>query len=127
MRVPRLTLFTSGPSCTLCTVAKADLLALKQQIPFDLTIYDIRRSEAASYDAYEQTVWRRLYQYDVPVLHRYLPPTRGEVEESDFEGLRRGGRVAKHRIDKEKLLVQLREWTKELEKESRGEGTKETE
>lgn len=118
-RIPQLTLFTS-PTCTLCTVAKADLHSLQRQIPFDLSIYDIR-SSAPSYDPYEQTVWRRLYQYDVPVLHRWLAPERGakevEVEGSDFEGLRRGGRVAKHRIDKEKLLRQLREWTKELNSE----------
>ena len=116
MRIPRLTLFTSGPACSLCTVAKADLAALQKLQPFDLTIYDIRRSESASYDPYEQTVWRRLYQYDVPVLHRNLDSTTEDEGEagSSFEGLRKGGRVMKHRIDKEKLLSKLREWTKEL-------------
>lgn len=64
-RLPRLVLFTGGPSCSLCEVAKADLAAVHRSTPFDLTLYDIRRPQ--NYDPStlaesDRTVWRRLYQ-----------------------------------------------------------------
>ena len=116
-RLPHLTLFTSGPQCTLCTVAKADLAALQHSVPFHLDLYDIRRPLGVDPDYSDRTAWRRLYQYDVPVLHR------GAVEWgfdrlSGREGP--GGRIMKHRIDKEKLAGLVRKWTEELKEEEKG-------
>lgn len=112
--LPHLTLFTSGPQCTLCTVAKADLAALQLTTPFHLDLYDIRRPAIPETDpeaASDRTAWRRLYQYDVPVLHRGavgwgFDRLSGRVGE--------GGRVMKHRIDKEKLAGLVKRWTYEL-------------
>ncbi|KAK4698589.1 zinc finger CCHC domain-containing protein 8, partial [Phenoliferia sp. Uapishka_3] len=87
-RLPRLVLFTGGPSCSLCEVAKADLAAVQRLTPFHLSLYDIRRPphyDPSTVEESDRTVWRRLYQYDIPVLHR--------AEGNDFETLagRRGG------------------------------------
>ena len=112
MRLPKLTLFTSGPACSLCTVAKADLQLVQKIIPFELNIYDIRRLPGQDQYDYDRTAWRRLYQYEVPVLHR--------SENLSFEGLSGrisgsgGGRIMKHRIDKEKLVELIKKWTIEL-------------
>lgn len=53
-------------------------------------------------------------QYDIPVLHR--------AESSSFEALsgrtgEGGGRIMKHRIDKEKLRELVVKWTEELNRE----------
>lgn len=61
-RLPTLTLFTSGPLCSLCDVAKADLAAVQKQHPFHLKLYDIRRKQGDDPQEYERTAWRRLYQ-----------------------------------------------------------------
>lgn len=66
-RLPRLVLFTGGPSCSLCEVAKADLAAVRATTPFHLSFYDIRRPPNPNYDPStieesDRTVWRRLYQ-----------------------------------------------------------------
>lgn len=117
-KLPHLTLFTSGPQCTLCTVAKAELAQLQETVPFHLDLYDIRRPAGVDPDYSDRTAWRRLYQYDVPVLHR------GAVEWgfdrlSGREGP--GGRIVKHRIDREKLAVLIKQWTEELRLEEGGE------
>lgn len=63
-RLPTLTLFTSGPLCSLCDVAKADLADVQKVQPFHLKLYDIRRKlgEQEDREEYERTAWRRLYQ-----------------------------------------------------------------
>lgn len=147
-RLPTFTLFT-GPNCSLCDVAKADLAELRKkvrscsfvhsksvlttellQVPFNLEYYNIKRVEDDP-DEYNRTAWRRLYQvrsthrlddetlltsipvqYDIPVLHLHPPG------DSTLEGLSGkkayGGRVQKHRIDKEKLQALVKEWTVKL-------------
>ncbi|GAA5856410.1 hypothetical protein JCM8547_008731 [Rhodosporidiobolus lusitaniae] len=110
-RVPTFTLFT-GPHCSLCDVAKADLAELRKKVPFNLNLYNIKRLAGEDPDEYNRTAWRRLYQYDIPVLH--LHPAGDQTLEalSGKKGL--GGRIAKHRIDKDKLEKQIREWTSKL-------------
>ena len=135
-RLPTLTLFTSGPLCSLCDVAKADLAAVQKQHPFHLKLYDIRRKQGDDLQEYERTAWRRLYQvrlfslqricmerltltdvaseqYDVPVLHY---GASGEDSLDSLAGRKgqKGGRVMKHRIDKDKLAELVKEWTRQL-------------
>lgn len=72
-RLPTLTLFTSGPLCSLCDVAKADLAAVQQQHPFNLKLYDIRRKQGDDPQEYERTAWRRLYQVRLCFLWQRSP------------------------------------------------------
>ncbi|GAA5974781.1 hypothetical protein JCM21900_000444 [Sporobolomyces salmonicolor] len=113
LRLPKLTLFTSGPQCSLCEVAKRDLAEVQKTAPFHLALYDIRRPAGPDPDEYDRTTWRRLYQYDVPVLHL--------SSDSSFDSLAGrkgyGGRVMKHRINKRKLLVLVKQWTEDLNRE----------
>ncbi|GAA5971364.1 hypothetical protein JCM11641_008324 [Rhodosporidiobolus odoratus] len=111
LRLPSLTLFTSGPLCSLCDVAKADLAEVRKKVPFNLELYDIRRVKDDP-DEYNRVAWRRLYQYDVPVLHLHA---EGDTSIEALSGKKGwGGRVAKHRIDKDKLEKLVTEWTKKL-------------
>ncbi|WVR07151.1 hypothetical protein IAU60_004192 [Kwoniella sp. DSM 27419] len=89
--LPRLTLFTGGKECSLCEVAKHELGVLRRTTPFELDLWDIR-DPPANVDAKEAKKWRRLYQYDIPVLHL------GDK------------RIQKHRIDKSKLQEAIEEW-----------------
>ncbi|SCZ91937.1 BZ3500_MvSof-1268-A1-R1_Chr5-3g08232 [Microbotryum saponariae] len=116
-KLPHLTLFTSGPQCTLCTVAKDVLAEAQSQSPFHLRVYDIRKTASDTLDQQiERTAWRRLYQYDVPVLH--LTAHDGGFD--DLAGrtgggrLFKGGRVMKHRIDHDKLVELVKKWTQQL-------------
>ncbi|GAA5952930.1 hypothetical protein JCM8115_002386 [Rhodotorula mucilaginosa] len=120
-RLPTLTLFTSGPLCSLCDVAKADLAAVQKQHPFHLKLYDIRRKQGDDLQEYERTAWRRLYQYDVPVLHY---GASGEDSLDSLAGRKgqKGGRVMKHRIDKDKLAELVKEWTRQLNSNNSDEG-----
>jgi hypothetical protein len=60
---------------------------------------------------------RSLQQYDIPVLHL--------SEAEDFDSLAgrtngkvlKGGRVMKHRIDQEKLVSLVQEWTEKLNRQ----------
>ncbi|GAA6062296.1 hypothetical protein JCM10212_004384 [Sporobolomyces blumeae] len=110
LRLPNLTLFTGGPECSLCEVAKADLKRVQANAPFHLSYYNIRRQPGDDPDESDRTAWRRLYQYDIPVLHL--------SEDSSFESLAgrtgKGGRVMKHRIDTDKLERLVKEWTRAL-------------
>ncbi|GAA5937943.1 hypothetical protein JCM3775_002403 [Rhodotorula graminis] len=70
LRLPTLTLFTKeGGSCSLCDVAKIDLKHVAATAPFHLRLYDISRQPGLDDLEYERTAWRRLYQYDIPVVH----------------------------------------------------------
>ncbi|KAG0140968.1 hypothetical protein CROQUDRAFT_52452 [Cronartium quercuum f. sp. fusiforme G11] len=65
---PRLTIFTA-PHCTLCEQFRTELLKLKHSAvypyrDFDLAYYNIRDSSLEDHKLY-----RRAYQYDIPVLH----------------------------------------------------------
>ncbi|TYJ57011.1 hypothetical protein B9479_002290 [Cryptococcus floricola] len=102
--LPRLTLFTGGKECSLCEVAKEQLTLLRQSHPFEITYWNIR-SPPLGIEAQEAKKWRRLYQYDIPVLH--------------LEGR---GRVQKHRIDRDKLGKVLEEWRKEQENQASEKG-----
>ncbi|BGP05110.1 hypothetical protein JCM10049v2_000914 [Rhodotorula toruloides] len=108
-RLPTLTLFTSGPTCSLCEVAKADLAQVQAVQPFHLRLYDIRKRQDDPLE-YERTAWRRLYQYDVPVLHFSKDDTIDSL--AGRKGA--GGRVMKHRIDKDKLARLVKEWTEQM-------------
>lgn len=60
IRLPRLTLY-SGPQCSLCDIAKAELNTLRKEHKFDLTTVDIQ--------APGQESWKRRYVYWIPALH----------------------------------------------------------
>ncbi|KDN38846.1 hypothetical protein RSAG8_09252, partial [Rhizoctonia solani AG-8 WAC10335] len=60
IRLPRLTLF-SGPQCSLCDIAKAELSALRNEHNFELTTIDIHSPG--------QERWKRRYVYWIPALH----------------------------------------------------------
>ncbi|SCV72781.1 BQ2448_4318 [Microbotryum intermedium] len=117
-RLPHLTFFTSGPQCTLCTIAKDVLSQVNAITPFHLRLYDIRKSASDTLDQeIERTAWRRLYQYDVPVLH--LTADDGAFDDLAGRtrgrgGVLKGGRVMKHRIDQDKLVGLVQKWTKQL-------------
>ena len=83
-RLPLITLYTGGPECSLCEDAKQALYEISQLHPFELETINIRHPEHKK--------WRRLYQYDIPVI-------------------KLGSHVVKHRIDKDALLKRLREAT----------------
>ncbi|WVF71584.1 hypothetical protein IAT40_006392 [Kwoniella sp. CBS 6097] len=89
--IPRFTLYTGGKECSLCEVAKHELSILRRTTPFDLTLWNIRDPPEGA-DFKEAKKWRRLYQYDIPVLHL------GEK------------RIQKHRIDRSKLQTFIEEW-----------------
>ncbi|KAI0695863.1 hypothetical protein C8T65DRAFT_832987 [Cerioporus squamosus] len=59
-RVARLTLF-SGPHCSLCDTAKAELAKVRQQRAFDLEIVNIQDQG--------QERWKKKYVYWIPALH----------------------------------------------------------
>ncbi|EJT53145.1 hypothetical protein A1Q2_03495 [Trichosporon asahii var. asahii CBS 8904] len=81
-RLPRLTLFTGGPECGLCEVSRElrnadhanfqvalDYLDLVYEThPFDLELFNIRDPPKEA-DPMEANKWKRMYQYDIPVLH----------------------------------------------------------
>ncbi|KAG9100015.1 hypothetical protein FS749_016502 [Ceratobasidium sp. UAMH 11750] len=60
IRLPRLTLF-SGPQCSLCDIAKAELATLRKEHNFDLTTVNIQDPG--------QERWKRRYVYWIPALH----------------------------------------------------------
>ncbi|PWN46132.1 hypothetical protein IE81DRAFT_319516 [Ceraceosorus guamensis] len=78
--LPHFTLYT-GTGCSLCDVVKDQLQRLSIQHPHVLTLYNIRDDENVNVK-----YWRRLYQYDIPVLHL------------------EGQEVARHSVSDEKLL-----------------------
>ncbi|GAA5873540.1 hypothetical protein JCM16303_001158 [Sporobolomyces ruberrimus] len=96
LRLPRLTLFTGGPECSLCEVAKQDLKRVQSRAPFELEYYNIRKVPNEDPDtAFDRTTWRRLYQYDIPSnetsdRQRQTRTTRQGMDES-FEPKRREG------------------------------------
>ncbi|KPV76716.1 uncharacterized protein RHOBADRAFT_66071 [Rhodotorula graminis WP1] len=111
LRLPTLTLFTKeGGSCSLCDVAKIDLKHVAATAPFHLRLYDISRQPGLDDLEYERTAWRRLYQYDIPVVHYSIDDSLDAL--AGRKG--RGGRVMKHRIDKAKLAQLVRQWTDEM-------------
>ncbi|KAI0340032.1 DUF836-domain-containing protein [Trametopsis cervina] len=59
-RIPRLTLF-SGPNCSLCDIAKAELAKVRQQRAFELQTVNIQDPG--------QEKWKRKYVYWIPALH----------------------------------------------------------
>ncbi|KAI0672695.1 hypothetical protein C8Q78DRAFT_1152141 [Trametes maxima] len=59
-RIARLTLF-SGPNCSLCDIAKAELAKVKQHRPFELETVNIQDPG--------QERWKRKYVYWIPALH----------------------------------------------------------
>ncbi|KAL1413536.1 hypothetical protein Q8F55_001310 [Vanrija albida] len=99
--LPRLTLFT-GPHCSLCDVAKAELAQVRQTHPFTISLWDIRKPPADASDA-DAARWRRAYQYEIPVLH--------------LDGVE----VQKNRIDSAALRRVLEDWSKARRAEGGGE------
>lgn len=89
--LPRLTLYTGGPECSLCEVAKEKLDELRaQSTPFELETVNIRANRTDK----ELKKARRLWQYDIPVL------------------LLDGRYIMKHRINDSRLLELLEEASK---------------
>ncbi|KAG6900666.1 hypothetical protein C0993_005899 [Termitomyces sp. T159_Od127] len=60
VRLPRLTLF-SGPNCSLCDIAKAELAKVRQTRPFELETVNIQDPG--------QEKWKKKYVYWIPALH----------------------------------------------------------
>jgi glutaredoxin len=86
--LPRLRLYTGGPECSLCEVAKEKLDELRAQAPaFELETVNIRANRTDK----ELKKARRLWQYDIPVL------------------LLDGKYIMKHRINESRLLELLEE------------------
>ncbi|GAA5997131.1 Mgp12p [Rhodotorula paludigena] len=112
-RLPTLTLFGKTKNCSLCDVAKADLEDVRKVVPFHWNFYDIAKQGPDDDLEYERTAWRRLYQYDIPVLHLSADDSLDSL--AGRKGY--GGRVMKHRIDKDKLAQLVREWTEKLNQE----------
>lgn len=84
--LPRITLYTGGPECSLCEVAKEALHRVGRKEAFELETVNIRESKAGRAAAAELKRWRRLYQYDIPVIHV------------------NGRQVMKHRVDEDGLV-----------------------
>lgn len=59
-RIPRLRLF-SGPNCSLCDVAKAELAQVRKTHDFELETINIQ--------APGQESWKKKYVYWIPVVH----------------------------------------------------------
>ncbi|KAF8635491.1 hypothetical protein AX17_003881 [Amanita inopinata Kibby_2008] len=59
-RLPRLTLF-SGPNCSLCDIAKAELAKVRQRRPFQLDVINIQDKG--------QETWKAKYIHWIPALH----------------------------------------------------------
>ncbi|KAI0313121.1 hypothetical protein OF83DRAFT_1175968 [Amylostereum chailletii] len=59
-RLAQLTLY-SGPSCSLCDIAKAELAKVRLSRPFDLRVVNIQDPG--------QERWKRKYVYWIPALH----------------------------------------------------------
>ncbi|KZT39211.1 hypothetical protein SISSUDRAFT_1032763 [Sistotremastrum suecicum HHB10207 ss-3] len=58
--VPKFTLFT-GPSCSLCDIAKAELKKVRESRPFELETINIQDRGHRR--------WKKLYGWWIPVLH----------------------------------------------------------
>lgn len=82
-RIARLTLY-SGPNCSLCDTAKAELAKVRQRRPFQLETINIQDPG--------QEKWKRKYVYWIPALH---------IE---------GKEVAKGRWDAQTVDKALDEW-----------------
>jgi len=115
-RWPVLTLFSKAQNCSLCDDAKAAIERVRQRPDaprFELHVYDIsRRAQDDDPDWEARLAWRRLYQYDIPVLHVSASKEHDSVSGRDG---RHGGRVMKHRVDEAKLLDILQLWSARLQ------------
>ncbi|KAG6817781.1 hypothetical protein H0H87_003189 [Tephrocybe sp. NHM501043] len=85
-RLPRLTLF-SGPDCSLCDIAKAELARVRQHRPFQLDTVNIQDPG--------QEKWKKKYVYWIPALHL------------------EGKEIAKGRWDAQTILPALDSWHKD--------------
>lgn len=87
-RLARLTLY-SGSNCSLCDVAKAELIKIRQTRNFELEIINIHDPG--------QEHWRKKYVYWIPALH---------ID---------GKEVAKGRWDGQTVTQALNAWQKTLD------------
>lgn len=62
--IPKLRLYTGGKECSLCEDAKAAIESVRKNHKFDLDYYNIKDDSLK-----DVKYWRKLYQYDIPVLH----------------------------------------------------------
>ncbi|KDN36484.1 DUF836-domain-containing protein [Tilletiaria anomala UBC 951] len=82
--VLKLRLYT-GPQCSLCDDVKEVIDSARKEAPaFTLELFNIRDDSLS--DVHK---WRRLYQYDIPVLHL------------------NGEEIARHSLDKGKFIAAL--------------------
>ncbi|KAH9048563.1 hypothetical protein EDB84DRAFT_1434212 [Lactarius hengduanensis] len=86
-RLARLTLY-SGPNCSLCDVAKAELAKVRQTYQFELDVVNIQDPG--------QEHWKRKYVYWIPALH---------ID---------GKEVAKGRWDRQTVIQALDSWRKNI-------------
>ncbi|KZP08723.1 hypothetical protein FIBSPDRAFT_922625 [Athelia psychrophila] len=82
-RIARLTLF-SGPNCSLCDIAKAELAKVRQSRSFELNTINIQDQG--------QEKWKKKYVYWIPALHL------------------EGREIAKGRWDAQTVIQALDEW-----------------
>ncbi|TFK54691.1 DUF836-domain-containing protein [Heliocybe sulcata] len=85
-RIARLTLF-SGPNCSLCDIAKAELSKVRATRPFQLDIINIQDPG--------QEKWKKKYVYWIPALHL------------------EGKEIAKGRWDAQTVTQALDKWEQE--------------
>ncbi|KDQ33053.1 hypothetical protein PLEOSDRAFT_48543 [Pleurotus ostreatus PC15] len=75
--IPRLTLF-SGPNCSLCDIAKAELEKVRKQRQFQLEVINIQDTG--------QEKWKKKYVYWIPALHlEGKEIVKGRWDASDVE------------------------------------------
>jgi len=93
-RLARFTLY-SGPNCSLCDIAKAELTKVRGSRPFQLEIVNIQDKG--------QERWKNKYVYWIPALHL------------------EGKEVAKGRWDASHVTKALDQWEEENQVEKRSE------
>lgn len=59
----KLTMYT-GTDCQLCQVMQHEISLAAKTVPIELKTYNIRDDTLP-----DVHIWRRKYQYDIPVLH----------------------------------------------------------
>lgn len=111
----RLTMYT-GTDCSLCDLMKQQIEIASQSMPqIQLCTYNIRDDSLA-----QVHVWRRKYQYDIPVLHlgdrgecAIPPPFFSNVDCRLINRFRVSScerlEIFRHRVSAEDLVKRLRE------------------
>ncbi|KAJ9104430.1 hypothetical protein QFC21_001925 [Naganishia friedmannii] len=67
-RLPKLTLYTGGPECSLCEIMKQDLEVVRFTHAFELEMFNIREPPKDVPEEKANEIAER-YKNDIPVLH----------------------------------------------------------